>query len=75
MKADLSNIDTIKGEIYKVEVQADSTGTWCGNALTFDTVDKAKDYARDLYSRWTAVREWRVVEIANGAVVAQKSGV
>jgi hypothetical protein len=28
-------------------------------------VEEAEAYARDLYSRWTAVREWQVVD-ANG---------
>lgn len=47
--------------MYKVEVIADSSGKWCGNGLTFDTKEAAEQYARDLFSRWTAVRDWRVV--------------
>lgn len=47
---------------YKVEVQADSSGTWAGNGLRFATEDVAKAYGEDLAYRWTAVREWRVVE-------------
>ena len=50
---------------YVVEVQADSTGTWAGNGLTFATEDEAKDYALDLYRRWSAVKEWRVVLLEN----------
>jgi len=50
---------------FKVEVVADSSGKWVGNGLTFETVDAAEAYARDLYSRWAAVREWQVVD-ANG---------
>jgi len=46
---------------YKVEVQADSTGTWAGNALKFDTVELAQVYAIDLMCRWLLVRNWRVV--------------
>lgn len=46
---------------FKVEVQADNTGTWAGNALTFDTTEEAELYAQDLAARWTAVRDWRVV--------------
>ena len=46
---------------YKVEVQADSSGTWAGNQKTFDTVEDAEAYARDLAGRWTSVREWRVI--------------
>jgi len=46
---------------FKVEVQADSTGTWASNALRFETREKADAYAKDLWSRWMAVKEWRVV--------------
>ena len=52
---------------YKVEVQADSDGTWAGNGLTFESIAKAETYALDLFSRWTAVREWRVID-AKGTV-------
>ena len=50
--------------MYKVEVQADSTGTWVSNQLTFENVGEATKYARDLFFRWTAVRAWRVVDNA-----------
>lgn len=57
---------------FAVEVIADSSGKFCGNALRFDTVDAAKDYAIDLYARWTLVREWRVIDTENSdAVVAE----
>ena len=51
---------------YKVEVQADRTGTWAGNGITFASVTEAAAYARDLFYRWTAVREWRVVDVETG---------
>ena len=47
---------------YKVEVQADNTGTWAGNALRFVTEGEAEAYALDLAIRWTSVRDWRVVK-------------
>jgi hypothetical protein len=47
---------------YKVEVIADNSGKWCGNGMTFDTYSTAREYAIDLAWRWTAVREWRVVD-------------
>lgn len=47
---------------FKAEVIADDSGKFVGNALVFETEKEAEDYARDLYSRWTLVREWRVVE-------------
>jgi hypothetical protein len=46
---------------FLVQVIADNSGRWCGNALTFATQPEAEAYARDLHMRWTAVREWRVV--------------
>lgn len=47
---------------FAVEVIADSSGAWAGNALRFPTREAAEAYAKDLYARWTAVKEWRVVE-------------
>lgn len=47
---------------YKVEVIADNSGKWVGNGLTFATPDEGETYARDLFSRWTQVRKWRVVD-------------
>ncbi len=52
---------------YRIEVQADSSGQWVGNRLTFDDEKAAKDYAQDLFMCWTAVRDWRVVPIVNGS--------
>jgi len=59
---------------FKVEVIADSSGAWVGNLLTFVTRETAEAYATGLFSRWTAVREWRVVEApvkAGGRKVAR----
>lgn len=47
---------------FKVEVIADDSGQWTGNALRFESKNAAEAYAKDLHSRWMAVREWRVVE-------------
>lgn len=47
---------------FAVEVIADSSEEWAGNALRFPTTAAAEVYAKDLYSRWTSVRSWRVVE-------------
>lgn len=60
--------------MFKVEVIADNSGKWCGNGLTFSTVDAAEIYARDLFSRWTAVRSWRVIDIDSGRVVCDSEG-
>ncbi len=55
--------------MYKVEVIADNSGEWTGNALQFDTVEKAEEYARDLAGRWMAVRQWRVWDMEAGKPV------
>jgi hypothetical protein len=47
---------------YKPEVIADGSGKFCGNALVFATKEEAETYVIDLAMRWTAVRDWRVVE-------------
>ena len=46
---------------YCVEVIADSSGKWCSNGATFSNVTEAVWYAQNLTSRWTAVREWRIL--------------
>jgi hypothetical protein len=46
---------------FAAEVIADNSGQWVSNALRFATREAAEAYVKDLYSRWTAVREYRVV--------------
>ena len=46
---------------YAPEVIADASGKWCGNALRFPTFEEADGNVRDLYARWTLVRDFRVV--------------
>jgi hypothetical protein len=48
---------------FKVEVQADSSGTWASNGVRLSSADEAEAYAEDLAARWTSVRKWRVVEV------------
>jgi hypothetical protein len=50
---------------WKVEVIADSSGLWCGNAMVYDSKEEAEEAAKDLMSRWMLVREWRVVECSS----------
>ena len=60
---------------YKVEVIADDSGKWCGNALRFQTHGEATWYANDLRSRWMLVTATRVVESEeeqNARVVANR---
>ena len=45
---------------WKAEVLADSSGRYSTNGLCFRTKAEAEAYARDLASRWTLVRDWRV---------------
>jgi hypothetical protein len=48
---------------FKVEVQTwGSGGEWAGNAMKYASVTEAAVAARDLFYRWTSVREWRVTD-------------
>lgn len=47
---------------YRVEVQTEVHGPWSFNALRFATKEQANAYGRDLWARWTSVREWRVAD-------------
>lgn len=47
---------------YEAQVIADGSGHWVGNSLRFPTREKAEAYVKDLSSRWTLVRETRVIE-------------
>lgn len=55
---------------FKAEVIADDSGEFVGNALRFATREEAEIYGLDLMSRWTLVREMRVVE-SDDAVTAR----
>ncbi len=46
---------------YRVDVTDDGRG-WATNALRFATQQEGEEYARDLSSRWFAVKAARVVE-------------
>ncbi len=47
---------------FAVEVIADNSGEWCGNGVRYPNHADAEAAAIDLSMRWTAVRNWRVVE-------------
>jgi hypothetical protein len=47
---------------FRPELIADSSGKWCGNALRFATREEAEANVQDLMTRWTSVRETRVIE-------------
>tara|TARA_Y100000310_G_scaffold153791_1_gene153286 strand:+ start:5751 stop:5990 length:240 start_codon:yes stop_codon:yes gene_type:complete len=51
--------------LYKVEVNAagDPVGVYKGNGLRFPTVESAYGYGLDLALRWTAVRDFRVIDL------------
>ena len=48
---------------WKVEVVADNSGKWVSNSLRFPSKLQADRYAIDLERKWTAVREWRSIEV------------
>ena len=47
--------------MYKVQVLTGKDTKWSGNALKFETYEKAEAYAKDLMSRWLLVTDYRVV--------------
>lgn len=47
---------------YKVEVIADETGKWIPNGQRWASKEATDAYAVALQWRWTAVRDFRVVE-------------
>ena len=47
---------------FKIEVIADSSGNWAGNAMVYDTFRLAEEAAGDLANRWLLVTKARVVE-------------
>jgi hypothetical protein len=46
---------------YKVEVIADNSGKWVPNSMRFATAEEAGLYAANLFSRWMAVKDTRVM--------------
>jgi hypothetical protein len=55
---------------WKLEVQADSTGTWATNACRFATEREAALYGQDLMRRWSSARKVRAAE-SDDPVVCQ----
>ena len=47
---------------YIAEVKVVGDDKWYGNALVFDSREKAEAYAKDLFSRWSSTTDWRVIE-------------
>jgi hypothetical protein len=55
---------------YQVNTYGDRDGVFTGNAVTFETADDAKAAAQDLFSRWTAVEFWRVLDAQDSVIFA-----
>lgn len=62
-QADQPSPDAGTGKRYRVEVQADRSGTWASNQLEFATIAEATAYGEDLAARWSSVQDWRVAEV------------
>ena len=45
---------------FKVGCKTAEDKNWAYNALRFATQDQAVEYGKDLYRRWTLLREWEV---------------
>ena len=59
--------------LYKVFVNThgDPADSWATNAIKYDTVEEAEAGAKDLFSRWTAVKYWRVMDADKQTVFAE----
>ncbi len=55
--------------MFRAEVIADSSGKFCGNGLTFNTIAEAQTYVSDLMSRWILVTQTRIIDMESEAVV------
>ena len=71
-RGNASGVRQQKG-IYKVFVNThgDPEDSWATNAIKYDTVDIAVDAAESLFSRWTAVKFWRVMDADQKTVYAE----
>ena len=59
--------------IYKVFVNThgDPEDSWATNGKDYYTVEDAAEAAQDLFSRWTAVKFWRVMDSEKQTVYAE----
>ena len=48
---------------FKVEVQVQGDPKFYSNGIRFTTEAEAMTYGTDLFQCWTAVEQWRVVEV------------
>ena len=46
---------------YHIKVKVYGEPNYIANGLTFESEEKAGEYARDLALRWTAVEDWVVM--------------
>lgn len=56
---------------FQVNTYGDPADSWAGNAIKFDSIDKAKDAAENLFQRWTSVKFWRVIDHTGKVVFEQ----
>lgn len=47
---------------FKPQIKAHGEDTFASNSLAFATHAEAEQYAKQLFQRWLAADEWRVVE-------------
>lgn len=56
--------DKLKNPVFKVFVNTagDPPDSWATNAMEYGSVEEAEEAAKDLFMRWTAVNQWRVMD-------------
>ena len=66
-------MEQLEATQYKVEVLAHNEQEYVGNQLTFNTLEQAKKYGSDLFDRWMALDQWRVVELPSSNIVFESN--
>lgn len=59
---------------YRVQINAsyDPPDFWAGNGITHASRAQAKIAAENLFSRWTAVKFWRVIDQNDKVVLSNQ---
>ena len=60
--------------LWRVLVRVSGEPNYTSNGVTFGSEEKAKEYARDLARRWTAVEDWTVEQIQRKTTVIDGRG-
>jgi len=73
MRLDEIREDSTEEGVFKVFVNTagDPPDSWNTNAMKYGSVEEAEAAAKDLFMRWTAVNQWRVMDADQQNVYAE----